>query len=199
MIQNYFSTPIYKVKYDGDLTSLKSVAIPKIKELFSANNFENFPNMMEGALCSYSQIFNIEQWESLKPVSDVLKQHLDIYVNILNVVDNVEIAPNSTWVSYFPPNAYLNYHSHDLSGIATVFYLNKPLNSGNLKLKNNFNIWHHYKNSNNLEVVLDEEVVVEVEEGDIVMFPSFLSHGTERNLSTEDRIIVGKDFVFKKK
>lgn len=199
MITDLFSIPIFKKKYEGDLEIIKSSVIPKIDKLVDEYDCTNFPNMINGALCSYAKPFNIESWTELNPVISLVTTCIKEYTHTLKVNKNLSLVQDSSWISLYPPNAYLDLHAHDKVGIATVFYLQKPLNSGNLILKNNFNIWSHYKQHNDIEVVNNEELVFEVEEGDIVMFPGFLLHGTQPNLSNDNRIIIGCDFKFTRK
>lgn len=194
MITELFSIPVYTVKFEGDLKTIQSTCIPKIKSLMEQYDCSNFPNMEDGALCSYAKTFNIESWKELKPIIELIQSHVEIYKNYLNINSNIKVVPNSAWVSLYPPNAYLNLHAHEKVGIAIVFYLKKPKDSGNLILKNNFNIWKFYEHQHNIDIVNDTPKIFDVEEGDIVMFPAFLMHGTQVNNSNEDRIIIGSDF-----
>jgi ectoine hydroxylase-related dioxygenase (phytanoyl-CoA dioxygenase family) len=35
------------------------------------------------------------------------------------------------------------------------------------------------------------DTIIEAEEGDLIMFPGYLMHSTEKNMSNENRIILG--------
>ena len=94
---------------------------------------------------------------------------------ILSAMDN-KYRFLDMWVNVHPPKAYVTSHTHYTKKypnlLSGVYYLKKPKNSGN---------------------IIFETGVVNVEEGDLIIFhqPSKGGkHWTERNNSDQDRIVV---------
>lgn len=94
---------------------------------------------------------------------------------ILSAMDN-KYRVLDMWVNVHPPKAYVTSHTHYTQKypnlLSGVYYLKKPKNSGN---------------------IVFETGVVNVEEGDLIIFHQPAKggkHWTERNNSDQDRIVV---------
>ena len=95
-----------------------------------------------------------------------------------------------------PKGGWTGEHHHQNVMFATTGYLNKPTNSGNFMVRNPLEIfkkseptdtsyWNHKK----------YWAPIEVETGDILIFPGWLTHKTEVSRSEEKRYILSTNYV----
>lgn len=202
MIQHSFPIPVYKVKFE-DVEFFKKNVITKILNHLSVMTNNGHPNMKHGGIVTYSKI-DISTWKELELLFKFIKEHFILCWNVIEQdIINYNIEVLDTWISYYPPGAYFDFHSHGLPPISSVFYLQKQQGSGNLIIRNDRESWVSYNNQSqdrysfikdylNKEIIT-EDIEIEVDEGDVIMFPSFLQHKTQPNNSKQDRIIVGVD------
>jgi uncharacterized protein (TIGR02466 family) len=97
------------------------------------------------------------------------------------------------WVNIFETNDYTEAHCHPGSTMSAVYWSKVPENSGDLLLHNRVEndfiqmTWGGWQdNKYNMT-----RVKFPAQAGTLVIFPSWLTHSVERNLSGEDRISLG--------
>lgn len=122
------------------------------------------------------------------PVSDRL--HLDPAFTLMLL---------EMWSIVNPPRSYNIAHLHPNSHFSGVYYIQAPENSGNLVLLDPRiearMLPLHHKWSAPVEQTFGPEVKVEPKPGRLVIFPSWLMHRVDPNMSTHtgpegDRVIV---------
>ena len=82
-------------------------------------------------------------------------------------------------------------HNHPNAFLSSAYYVKYPENSGKIKFydpREQKNI--RYPKINKLGELSAPTVDITPKEGDLLIFPSYLSHAVAKNLSEEDRIIV---------
>lgn len=97
----------------------------------------------------------------------------------------------NSWVTIYPPGTYVPEHIHSNSMLSGVFYAQVPENAGNLVFKDPSAVAktmyiRHYNDFPTVPTIHTHPV----EEGQMVIFPSWLPHLTEVNRSQGDRIMV---------
>ena len=110
-----------------------------------------------------------------------------------------------SWAVVAAAGERVNRHAHLQSHLSLVYYLKKPKNAGRIaflhpsppnefapglfegKMNSLFQGPRNPSNSNNL--------IVDVEEGEVVIFPSRSEHATESHESSEPRISISVDIV----
>jgi hypothetical protein len=105
--------------------------------------------------------------------------------SVFNLTGNPNLKIISMWgnISHFTDSNDIHTHTtkgYDKNSLSGILYLNTPPNSGNLILYNPLSV-------NNVLPVTPKEK-------DLILFPSFLSHSVEVNLSQEDRISIAFNF-----
>ena len=125
-----------------------------------------------------------------------LKNSIDHVVNKCVPNTNVE----SLWANVNNHKDFNMQHNHEglLSG---VFYLKVPENSGNLVLvnpKSKMNHCYYSKTLSQYIPSLKHDFVIKPEPLAVVIFPSWLEHYVEPNLSTSSRISVSFNIEIKK-
>ena len=104
----------------------------------------------------------------------------------------------NSWVTIYPPGAYVPEHIHSNSMLSGVFYAKVPENAGNLVFKDPAAVAKTMCIRKYTEFpTVATTHVHKVEEGQMVIFPSWLPHFTEVNRSQENRIMVSFNIEFK--
>lgn len=192
MIENIFPIKIYKTKFDGNLTDLKSIVIPRLDSVFEKTKTNN-QGSMRGGLCSYNAVRDLQHWPELKPYIDFLQEHAEIYWKELGYKKEPKIS--EMWANKYSPGSFIDIHNHSPIAITVSFYLQKPANSGNICFVNPLETllkhqpFSELDDRNNYHRMFNYNV--EVNEGDVIMFPGWLQHETMPNDSEFDRIIIG--------
>ena len=101
------------------------------------------------------------------------------------------VAFINSWVTIYPPGTYVPEHIHANSMLSGIFYARVPEGAGNLILKDPASVAktmfiRDYWGFPTVQTVHTHTV----EEGQMIIFPSWLPHMTELNRSTGDRIMV---------
>jgi len=100
---------------------------------------------------------------------------------------NLEI--NKSWVNVQGENSTLNFHRHPDSVISGIIFLQVDDKSSKL----------YFQNPNNIYVKCDDDMCITPEPGLLLMWPSWLAHGSgdDTNMSKE-RIVVSFNTYFRK-
>ena len=112
---------------------------------------------------SYDTVYNYGKHKEFHPILDAFLLHAGKGFEILDF-----------WFNIYGPNGYVKPHAHHKSSDngnlkSGVYYLQKPINSGDLILNNQ---------------------LIKVEEDDIIIFDSDVVHYSQPNRSNQDRIIL---------
>ena len=97
----------------------------------------------------------------------------------------------STWGIINPPFASNASHIHSNNLISAAYYVKWPKNGGRFVAQDPRNDALYYRGRYSKITPLNEQqVAIQPETGLIAMFPSFLRHWVEPNMSNEDRVII---------
>tara|TARA_Y100000590_G_scaffold406852_1_gene496539 strand:- start:854 stop:1459 length:606 start_codon:yes stop_codon:yes gene_type:complete len=107
-----------------------------------------------------------------------------------------EYIPNkqrivAMWAIINKKNSYNVKHNHQNCYLSSAYYVKKPKNSGDItffdpKEAKTYRFPEIKKNTD----YSVEKVSINAEEGDLLIFPSYLYHEVGKNLTDEDRIVV---------
>jgi len=123
--------------------------------------------------------------------SDII-DHINIYVrDWLRVHWNIEFYLTSSWLVKHEQGDWAQMHHHANSLVSGVYYLQTPEKSGNIKFHKFFNK-NLFDESLRFDYIDDnfvnaESVSFEVNKGDVLLFPSTLSHSVDENFSNDTR------------
>lgn len=111
---------------------------------------------------------------------------VDLVEKIVKENFNLDVEVKDCWLNVNHPGGYNYEHTHD-GIIAGCFYLQVPQQSGNI-------IFHNPAvRAEHLPMIYqynERYMVVTPEEGDLILFPSWLTHHVEPNLSQDNRISI---------
>jgi uncharacterized protein (TIGR02466 family) len=176
-INGIFPTPIYISKLDRELTPLELKFVDKNKKDFYKN---------DGNITSNNNyILNEKPFANIKKEIDLRVQ--DYFDKVISPSNNVTPYITQSWLNYTETNQYHHKHAHPNSLVSGVFYINchkehdkiKFFNDKYLPIKLEIKDWNMWNS---------ESWWFPVKTGDIVMFPSSLTHMVETKQGDNTRI-----------
>jgi len=176
-INGIFPTPIYISKIDRDITSKELSFINKTK-LDTYNNEGNTTS-------NDNYILNSKAFKNLKEELDLKIQ--DYFDKIISPSNNITPYITQSWLNYTETNQFHHKHAHPNSLVSGVFYINCNEEHDKIKFFNekysiikpevkDWNIWN------------SESWWFSVKTGDIILFPSSLTHMVETKQGDNTRI-----------
>ena len=179
-----FPTPVIKVQLNENLNILKKFS----HTLIPKNKYSN-----EGGLNSGSVNFNKEPLINLK--DKITKIVNDNFVKDLDLKKSLMMQ--NMWYTINSHKDYNHPHLHPNYIVSGVFYVNAPENSGDLILHRDnhahFFTIHAHTTCNNLFTSSTQSITPK--NNMLILFPSWLIHSVNPNLSHEKRISIAFDFL----
>jgi uncharacterized protein (TIGR02466 family) len=176
-INNIFPTPIYMSKLNRKLTPLELKFIDKNQKTFTKN---------EGNITSNNNyILNEKPFANIKKELDLAVK--DYFEKIISSTDAITPYITQSWLNYTETNQYHHKHAHPNSLVSGVFYINcheeydkiKFFNDNYKTIKLEVKDWNLYNS---------ETWWFSVKTGDIILFPSSLTHMVETKEGDNTRI-----------
>lgn len=142
---------------------------------------------------SKTNLFDFEEIKLFKQLVDAAIAEVAQAVGY----SNVRILPANCWVNVNPKYASNKIHDHANCLFSGVYYVKTPENCGNLMFYDPRSARTFYKpNVQNFTAYTADAVAHAAEAGLLLIFPSWLKHGVEPNLSDEDRVSISFNYVF---
>jgi uncharacterized protein (TIGR02466 family) len=185
-INGIFPTPIYISKLDRDIT---------VKELLFIDNTKLDTYKNEGNTTSNDNyILNNKVFKTLKEEIDLRVQ--DYFDKVILPSNNITPYITQSWLNYTETNQYHHKHQHPNSLVSGVFYINCNEEHDKIKFFNDkystikpevkdYNIWN------------SETWWFSVKTGDIILFPSSLTHMVENKEGDNTRISLAFNIFIK--
>jgi uncharacterized protein (TIGR02466 family) len=176
-INGIFPTPIYISKIDKELTPLELKFVDKNKKDFYKN---------DGNITSNNNyILNEKPFANIKKQLDLRVQ--DYFDKVISPANNIKPYITQSWLNYTEKNQYHHKHSHPNSLVSGVFYINCHEEHDKIKFFNDtyktikpevkdWNMWN------------SESWWFPVKTGDVILFPSSLTHMVETKQGDNTRI-----------
>ena len=141
----------------------------------------------------HSEDFDLRDSNSIQ-----VKFALELQKYILNTfkelgwkTENKKIQILSMWAIINKKDDFNVIHSHPNCLLSAAYYVKAPKNCGRFQVENPNSIKKHISpeiaNENEHNVLL---AGIEINEGDLLIFPGYLPHKVARNQSNEDRIVI---------
>jgi uncharacterized protein (TIGR02466 family) len=141
----------------------------------------------------HSKDFDLRDGNSIQ-----VKFALEIQKYILNTfrelgwkTENKKIQIQAMWAIINKKDDFNVIHSHPNCLLSAAYYVKAPKDCGKFQIENPNSIKKHISpeivNKNEHNVLL---AGIEINEGDLIIFPGYLPHKVERNKSDEDRIVI---------
>ena len=176
-INGIFPTPIYMSKLDRELTKKELSFVDKSK----LDHYKNDGNITSND----NYILNQKAFGSLK--EDLYLRVEDYFKKVLSYTDAVTPYITQSWLNYTETNQYHHKHEHPNSLVSGVFYVNcheefdkiKFFRNGYQTIKSETKDWNLYNS---------DTWWFTVKTGDIILFPSSLTHMVETKEGDNTRI-----------
>ena len=176
-INGIFPTPIYISKLDKELTPLELKFVDKSKK----DSHKNDGNITS----NNNYILNEKPFNNIKKELDLRVQ--DYFDKVISPASNITPYITQSWLNYTETNQYHHKHQHPNSLISGVFYINCDDKFDKIKFFNDkyqtikpevkdYNIWN------------SETWWFSVKTGDVILFPSSLTHMVETKQGDNTRI-----------
>ena len=150
---------------------------------------------------------NMKGWHSTtdmntKPEYQILVKHLEEMQREIFQEENLESEPvlGNMWANVNPPGGYNRPHLHPNCLFSGVYYIKAPKNSGVLKLidpRAGAQVIMPRRKPGELPPQFWRDVNYAPLDGRIIMFPAWMWHEVETNMSQELRISVSFNFIQK--
>jgi uncharacterized protein (TIGR02466 family) len=176
-INGIFPTPIYISKVERKLTPLELKFVDKNKKDFYKN---------DGNITSNNNyILNEKPFANIKKELDLRVQ--DYFDKVISPANNITPYITQSWLNYTETNQYHHKHAHPNSLVSGVFYINcheeydkiKFFNDNYKTIKLEIKDWNLYNS---------ESWWFSVKTGDVILFPSSLTHMVETKQGDNTRI-----------
>ena len=177
IINSIFPTPIYISKLGRELTKKQLSFIDKTK----LNVYKNIGNKTSND----NYILNLKIFKDLKIDLDLKIQ--DYFDKVISPANDIKPYITQSWLNYTETNQYHHKHVHSNSLLSGVLYINCDDKFDKIKFFNDtyktikpeikeWNIWN------------SETWWFSVKTGDVILFPSSLSHMVETKEGNNTRI-----------
>ncbi|NDG30369.1 hypothetical protein EB118_09890 [bacterium] len=176
-INSIFPTPVYMSKLNRKLTPLELKFVEKNKKTFTKN---------EGNITSNNNyILNEKPFTNIKKELDLVVK--DYFEKVISSTDSTTPYITQSWLNYTETNQYHHKHAHPNSLVSGVFYINCHEEHDKIKFFDDryktikpeikdWNLWN------------SESWWFPVKTGNIIMFPSSLTHMVETKEGNNTRI-----------
>ena len=139
----------------------------------------------------HSEGFDLKN-ENLKNFINEISKNIGVAVNDMGWDLEAQIVKiTNMWAIINKNKAFNERHHHGNSSLSAAYYVKAENNAGNIVFfdPRQANVFHHptAKKANDLNGQIKS---VTPKAGTLVLFPSYLEHKVEENLSNEERIVV---------
>ena len=189
-VEQMFSIPIYK-KNLGDL-NLQSFRqrVLKLMDVEDYGDHISVVGMKDGnTINTYGIERHMQTWKEsdllLKEVNTALAE----YWKELNYHPDLQPYIQEMWATLSTRGGFVPSHFHGPTPITAVFYLDKTDNAGDLTLQHPLEA---LLGSQPINFPFDEFAqTMNVQQNDLMMFPGYIRHFTEKNKTDSIRISIG--------
>jgi uncharacterized protein (TIGR02466 family) len=177
-INSIFPTPIYMSKLNRKLTPLELKFIDKNKKTFTKN---------DGNITSNNNyILNEKPFLNIKKELDLIVK--DYFEKVISSTDAVTPYITQSWLNYTETNQYHHKHKHPNSLVSGVFYINCHKELDKIKFFRDDDYKMIKPETKDWNLWNSETWWFPVKTGDIIMFPSSLTHMVETKEGNNTRI-----------
>ena len=176
-INGIFPTPVYISKLNRELTTKELLFIDESK----LDVFKNEGNTTSND----NYILNQKAFKNLK--EDLNLRVQDYFDKIICTTNNITPYITQSWLNFTETNQYHHKHAHPNSLVSGVFYINCDEKFDKIKFFND-----HYKSIKleikDFNIWNSQSWWFSIKTGDIILFPSSLTHMVETKEGTNTRI-----------
>lgn len=179
MIHKLYSIPVYHKKFIHSITDKEEI---ELKNFSLQCNDENY----------FSVNFNVLDSRNLSILKSKIEKYILDYKNNVCGISTQNFYITDSWIAKTPIGGKHLLHDHPNSIISGVYYAQTEKSYINfynpVNLFKNFQFHFDY----NLETEFNRtDWAIEIEQGDLIIFPSWLQHYVNTNNSNKERTVIG--------
>lgn len=201
MITNLFPTTIYYaplkaqdgLQLNKDLKSeaLKFSEIDDQGQLWSKKNYK-------GGYTSYGSIAQLHKVSTtFEDLERAINKHVRKYIKALEMdIDPKELKMTSCWINIMPADTHHTMHIHPLSVISGTYYVQTPKNCSAIKFEDPrmCSFMATPPRKTDAKIANQRFHSLSPEEGNLILFESWLRHEVPRNESKKERISISFNY-----
>jgi len=185
----YFPHPIFQYKLDNYDNFNKEYA----KYIYDLQKEDSKGQKLSNVNGWHSPFFDLSSSETLgyKFLIKIQPYIADVFKSYGWVFNPQKVKCSGMWAIINKKGNFNTEHIHPNSNLSGAYYVKAPKNCGKFKVTNPHSIsrdkFPPRENPNELNRLVAEH---EIEEGDLLIFPSYLPHSVLPNQSDDDRIVI---------
>lgn len=188
-IFKFFPEPVFKYKFDKFKKFNKELA-DYIYKLRSEDNVGLTKSNRGGW---HSKNFKLDNKDSIqfKFAVEIQKYILDVFQNYGWKTEQNRIQIKEMWAIINKKDDFNVIHTHPNCYLSSAYYVKAPENCGKFLIENPNQAKKHFYPQLANKTELNMPIAgLDVNEGDLLLFPGYLPHKVAKNESDEDRIVV---------
>jgi len=187
-----YSVPLWQSEYP-EFEEHKEIFLSAIRTYKEQNPTKETPR---SNIAGYQSPSTLQGVEELRPLFEYICQMGFKSIADLDFID-CDIALTEAWLNINDSRQCMNsehVHGDVFSG---VFYLSAPDESGKLVIQNPAinKMWKGCSLTSQKNQFTGESIRIEPVEGNIILFPSYISHSVETNNHDEERISISFNLI----
>ena len=188
-ILKLFPQPVFKFK----IRDYKDINLNLLKYIYELQKKDKIGVKKSNINGWHSQPFDLS---NPNEIPNKFFSSINIYIKSVFksygwLFDGTKIKCTSMWAIINKKNNFNIEHTHSNNYLSAAYYVKAPENCGNFKASNpniiNRNIYPKAEVATELN---SNSAIINISEGDLLIFPAYLPHSVEENKSDEDRVIV---------
>lgn len=185
-----FPTPLFVFRLP-DAATLNPQLLALIYQLKEQDTGHTASNVL--GWHSQVNLFTLEAFQSFKAHIDQAIQQAAATLGY----GDIPIRAANCWANVNPKYASNKIHDHANCLLSGVYYVQTPPESGNIMFYDPRVARTFYKpNTSNYTAYTADAIAHAAEAGLLLIFPSWLKHGVEPNLSDQERVSISFNYVF---
>ena len=186
-ILKLFPQPIFKYQVDN----YKKINEDLLKHIYDLHDDDNVGVKKSNINGWHSKPFDLKDNIPNKFYSHINNYIKDVFNKYGWEYIDTKVVCTSMWAIINKKGNFNIEHTHPNNYLSAAYYVKAPKNCGNFKATNpnilNRHIRAKAEQANELN---SNSASININEGDLIIFPAYLPHSVEENKSDEDRVIV---------
>ena len=187
-----YSVPLWQSEYP-DFDEHKEIFFSAVKEYKEKNPTKEKP---VSNIAGYQSPNTLHHVQELRPLFEYICQMGFKACADMDFID-CDVALTSAWLNINDSRQCMNVEHVHGDVFSGVFYLSAPQESGKLCVVNPAinRLWQGLELVNQKNQFTGETIKLEPEDGNIILFPSYLPHHVETNNHDEERISISFNLI----
>jgi uncharacterized protein (TIGR02466 family) len=191
---NLFPQPVFKYK----VSNFKEYNEKLSEYIYNLNSEDKEGVQRSNRGGWHSNSFKLKDTNSIqyKFAMETTKYVFDAIKTYGWVLEPDKVICSEMWAIINKKNNFNIRHTHPNCNLSAAYYVKAPKDCGKFTIENPHSISkHNYPASDRKTEFNSKLEKLEIEEGDLLLFPAYLPHGVEENKSNKDRIVISFNII----